>query len=57
MIDLIYKWLFLLFLILILTYLVILNLNQENIIKQNDLINKNLTLISEQLQIDIITIE
>lgn len=57
MIEIVYKFILILILWLILTYLVLLNIKNDKIIKQNHEINYNVAVIAEQLKIDNIIIE
>lgn len=52
MIEIVYKFIFILMLWLILTYLVLLNVKNNRIIEHQNKINYNVSVIAEQLKID-----
>ncbi len=52
MIEIIYKFIFILMLWVILLYLVLMNIKQDKIIADQNRINHNVSVIAEQLKID-----
>ncbi len=52
MIEIVYKFIFILMLWVILLYLVLMNVKQDKIIADQDKINYNVSVIAEQLKID-----
>ena len=52
MIEIVYKFIFILMLWLMLIYLVLMNVKQDKIIADQDKINYNVSVIAEQLKID-----
>lgn len=57
MIEIVYKFILILILWLILTYLVLLNVKNDKIIEDQNRINYNVAVIAEQLKIDNLIIE
>ena len=57
MIEIVYKFIFILMLWVILLYLVLMNVKQDKIIADQDKINYNVSVIAEQLKIDNLIIE
>ena len=57
MIEIVYKFIFILMLWVMLLYLVLMNIKQDKIIADQDKINYNVSVIAEQLKIDNLIIE